>query len=83
MQDRTDSWLFKKEYQEQEVLGELAKKLNNVVALDEALEILMQTIIKTLHFWTKRPLTSLGRIKYKVSSSSILEALVVGTLRIC
>lgn len=47
--DRTDQWLFKKEYEQQTVLKELGQKLNNVVGLDEALESVMQTVAKVLH----------------------------------
>lgn len=47
--DRTDRWLFKKEYEQQTVISSLSKKLNDVIALDEALEIVMQTIVKVLH----------------------------------
>ncbi|HSI21007.1 MAG TPA: ATP-binding protein [Verrucomicrobiae bacterium] len=47
--ERTDKWLFKKEYEQQVVIRDLSKKLNDVIALDEALEIVMQTIVKVLH----------------------------------
>ncbi len=47
--EKTDSFLFKKEYEEQAVLSALTKQLNDVIALDEALEIMMQTIVKVLH----------------------------------
>lgn len=49
LQNKTDQFLFKKEYEEQTVLKELSEKLNNVVGLDEALEIVMQSIVKVLH----------------------------------
>ncbi len=45
----TDSLFFKSEYEQQAVLRTLSQKLNNVIALDEALEIVMQTIVKNLH----------------------------------
>lgn len=45
----TDNFLFKAEYEQQVVLKSLTHKLNDVVALDEALEIMMQTIVKVLH----------------------------------
>jgi signal transduction histidine kinase len=47
--ERTDKWLFKKEYEEQVVISDLSKRLNDVIALDEALEIVMQTIVRVLH----------------------------------
>lgn len=47
LQDRTDKFLYKKEYAQQNVLQDLSKQLNNVIGLDEALEIVMQTILKT------------------------------------
>jgi signal transduction histidine kinase len=47
--ERTDQWLFQKEYKQQSVLKDLGQKLNNVVGLDEALESVMQTIAKVLH----------------------------------
>jgi signal transduction histidine kinase len=47
--ERTDKWLFKKEYEQQVVIRDLSKRLNDVIALDEALEIVMQTIVKVLH----------------------------------
>lgn len=47
--ERTDKWLFKKEYEQQVVIKDISKKLNDVIALDEALEIMMQTIVKVLH----------------------------------
>ena len=49
LQRTTEKYLFKKEYEEQIVLRNLTQKLNNVIDLDEALEIMMQTIVKTLH----------------------------------
>ncbi|MEI6478284.1 MAG: ATP-binding protein [bacterium] len=49
LEDKTDSFLFKKEYEEQAVLNELGRKLNDVVALDEALDLMMQTIVKVFH----------------------------------
>jgi len=48
LQDRTDAFLYKKEYQQQSVLRDLSSNLNNVIGLDEALEIVMQTITKTI-----------------------------------
>jgi signal transduction histidine kinase len=45
----TDRVFFKGEYEQQAVLKGLAEKLNDVIALDEALEIVMQTIVKVLH----------------------------------
>jgi signal transduction histidine kinase len=48
LQDRTDKFLYKKEYEQQAVLKDLSTNLNNVVGLDEALEIVMQTIVRTL-----------------------------------
>ncbi len=47
--ERTDKWLFKKEYEQQVVIAELSKNLNDVIAMDEALEIVMQTIVRVLH----------------------------------
>lgn len=47
--ERTDKWLFKKEYEQEVVIKELSQKLNNVIALDEALEVVMQTTAKALH----------------------------------
>lgn len=49
LSERTDRWLFKKEYEQQSVLKDLSQKLNNVIGLDEALEGVMQTIVKVLH----------------------------------
>ena len=49
LQDRTDQFLFKKEYEQQGVLKDLADSLNDVVALDEALERVMQAVVKVLH----------------------------------
>jgi signal transduction histidine kinase len=47
--EKTDKWLFKKEYEQEVVIKELSQKLNNVIALDEALEAVMQTTAKALH----------------------------------
>lgn len=47
--DRTDKWLFKKEYEQQAVISNLNKNLNDVIAMDEALEIVMKTITHVLH----------------------------------
>ena len=47
--DRTDKWLFKKEFEQQTVISNLNKRLNDVIAMDEALEIMMQTITHVLH----------------------------------
>ncbi len=49
LQDRTDKWLFKKEFEQQAVISGLGKHLNDVIAMDEALEIVMQTISHVLH----------------------------------
>jgi len=49
IEDLTERWLYKKEYEQQAVLKDLSDKLNNVVGLDEALESVMQTIAKVLH----------------------------------
>lgn len=48
LEDRTDAFLYKKEYQQQAVLRDLSSHLNNVIGMDEALEIVMQTIVKTI-----------------------------------
>ena len=47
--ERTDKWLFKKEYEQQSVLKELSEKLNNVIAMDEAIETVMHVMAKVLH----------------------------------
>lgn len=47
--DSTDHFLYKKEYDQQEVLRSLALKLRDVLTLDEALEILMQTLVRVFH----------------------------------
>lgn len=49
LQNTTDHFLFKKEYEQQAVLKELTGNLNNVIGLDEALETVMQSIVKALH----------------------------------
>ncbi|CAN5162659.1 hypothetical protein BH11PAT4_BH11PAT4_4920 [soil metagenome] len=49
LSERTDKWLFKKEYEQEVVIKELSQKLNNVIALDEALEVVMHTTAKALH----------------------------------
>lgn len=49
LSEKTDRWLFKKEYEQEVVIKELSQKLNNVIALDEALEAVMQTTAKALH----------------------------------
>lgn len=46
---RTDGFLFKREYQHQQVIKEVTQKLLDVVALDEALKTLMETMVKVLH----------------------------------
>ena len=48
LQERTDKFLYRKEYEQQSVLKTLSSDLNNVIGLDEALETVMQTIVKTL-----------------------------------
>lgn len=49
LQNRTDQYLYKKEYEQQVVLKDLTQKLNGVIVLDEALEIMMQIIVKAFH----------------------------------
>jgi signal transduction histidine kinase len=49
LSEKTDKWLFKKEYEQEVVIKELSQKLNNVIALDEALEVVMHTTAKALH----------------------------------
>jgi len=46
---RTDGFLFKREYEHQQVIKEVTHKLLDVVALDEALKILMETMVQVLH----------------------------------
>ena len=48
LQERTDKFLYRKEYEQQSVLKTLSADLNNVIGLDEALETVMQTIVRTL-----------------------------------
>ena len=45
----TDSWLFKKEYEQQEVTKKLSERLTNVIGLDEGLDAVMHTLAETLH----------------------------------
>lgn len=47
LQDRTDKFLYRKEYAQQTVLKDLSTELNNVIGMDEALEAVMQTIVRT------------------------------------
>lgn len=49
LQEKTDRFLFKKEYEQQEVLKKLSDQLNNVLNMDEALSIVTQTLNKYLH----------------------------------
>jgi signal transduction histidine kinase len=49
LSERTDRWLFKREYEQQEVVKELGQKLNRVIALDEAMETVMQTVAHVFH----------------------------------
>jgi signal transduction histidine kinase len=49
LSDATDHFLFRREYDQREVLRVLSQKLNDVLTLDEALDILMQTMVKVLH----------------------------------
>lgn len=44
-----DSLLFKQSYDEQEVVRNLVVKLNGVIGLDEAIELVMNSIMRTLH----------------------------------
>lgn len=46
---KTDSIFFKQDYDERMVVHDLGVQLNAVIGLDEALEIVMQTLIRTLH----------------------------------
>jgi signal transduction histidine kinase/preprotein translocase subunit Sec61beta len=46
---KTDAIFFKQDYNEREVVRDLGIKLNSVIGLDEALEIVMQTLIGVLH----------------------------------
>lgn len=45
----TDSFLFRREYEQRRVLSELATALNETAALDEVLDVLLQSVNKTLH----------------------------------
>jgi hypothetical protein len=47
--EMTDSWLFKKEYEQQEVTKTLSERLANVIGLDEGLDAVMHTLTETLH----------------------------------
>ncbi|MBU6389391.1 hypothetical protein KGQ71_02640, partial [Patescibacteria group bacterium] len=49
LQDKTDNFLFKKDYDEQQVLIDLGNKLNGVLTLDEGLQRVMESLVKTLH----------------------------------
>jgi signal transduction histidine kinase len=49
LQEKTDHFLFKKEYEQQEVLKKLSDQLNNVLNMDEALSIVTQNLNKYLH----------------------------------
>ncbi|MCC2631990.1 MAG: putative Histidine kinase, partial [Patescibacteria group bacterium] len=49
LEERTNNFLFKKEYEQQTVLKDLSKRLNDVIAMDEALEMMMQTIVRAFH----------------------------------
>jgi len=46
---KTDQFLFKREYDMQEVITGLTKELIGVINLDEALALLMQTLVKVMH----------------------------------
>ena len=46
---KTDRFLFKREYDIQEVTTALTKELVEVINLDEALTLLMQTLVKVVH----------------------------------
>lgn len=46
---KTDRFLFKREYDMQEVIAGLTKELIGVINLDEALALLMQTLVKVMH----------------------------------
>jgi signal transduction histidine kinase len=52
LQEKTDRFLFRREYEQQTVLKELSDKLNSVTGLDEALESVMQMLVRTLHLNT-------------------------------
>lgn len=47
--ERTDSWLFKKEYEQQEVTKELSERLSNAMGLDEGLDTVMHSLSDTFH----------------------------------
>lgn len=47
--NKTDGWLYKKEYEQQEVTRILSEKLSNVVGLDEGLDVVMHQLTDTLH----------------------------------
>lgn len=49
LEARTDGFLFKSEYQHQQIVKEVTQKLLGVVALDEALKTLMESMVKVLH----------------------------------
>lgn len=46
---RTDQFLFKREYDTQDVITNLTRELVGVINLDEALSLLMQTLVKVMH----------------------------------
>ncbi len=48
-EEKTDKFLFKKEYEQQTVLKALSTKLNEVVDLDEALEAIMRQLTDVFH----------------------------------
>jgi hypothetical protein len=47
--EKTDSWLFKKEYEQQEVTKKLSGRLSGALGLDEGLDVVMHTLAETLH----------------------------------
>ncbi len=47
--ERTDSWLFKKEYEQQEVTKQLSERLSNAMGLDEGLDTVMHSLSETFH----------------------------------
>jgi|GEM_PF-6353925 len=47
--EKTDSWLFKKEYEQQEVTRKLGEQLASAIGLDEALDAIMHKLSEVLH----------------------------------
>lgn len=49
LSERTDTWLYKKEYEQREVTKTLSEQLTTALGLEEGLDVVMRTLTETLH----------------------------------